>query len=203
MIHDDGSKSVLSSEQFATFKAKEGDQLDFSDFDKVRRAKALPALKDMEAAIKRGDDVVIVTARTMKAEAPIRKLLEKHLGEEAAAKVKFKGVGHSSPDAKVKYIENVVAKHGHKGVFFIDDSKKNVDAVKKAFKDKAVSVHSDFLENVNKIITQAGRKPSKFTLPANAEDFKGLLYTLIPSGAEGQKVLEFFNKYLIKPYWKE
>ena len=213
VTHADGSKSVLDSEQFATFKPAEGDKLDFSDFDNVTVKKILPAFDKLKDALKRGDDVVILTARTMKAGKDIKKFLEAQLGEDAK-KIKFKGVGHSSPIAKANYLTNAVEKYGYKNVFFIDDAQKNLDAVKKALGDKA-KVEIAGIEIKNKetrdraidnifsnILRKSPGKTSKFTLPPNAEDFKGLLYSLLPGGTAGKKALAFFDQFLIKPYWR-
>ena len=43
-------------------------------------------------------------------------------------------------------------------------------------------------------------KLGKFWLPPSAEDLKGLIYSMIPGGAEGNKALEFFDQNLFRPY---
>lgn len=42
----------------------------------------------------------------------------------------------------------------------------------------------------------------KFFAHPSAEDFKGLLYTILPSGKEGDAALKFFQDALIRPYQK-
>ena len=212
VVHKDGTESILDSEQFSVYKGKPGDKLDFTDFDNVKVKEILPAFDKLKAAVNRGDDVVILTARTMKAGQDVKKILRSQLGDKAK-NIKFKGVAHSSPDAKANYLTNAVEKYGYRNVYFIDDAKKNVDAVKKALGDKAKveiagveiknkETRDKAINSIFKVILNKGLgKVSKFTLPPNAEDFRGLLFSLLPGGKEGQKALEFFDKFLIKPYW--
>ena len=47
-----------------------------------------------------------------------------------------------------------------------------------------------------------GFKLGKFWLPPSAEDLKGLIYSMIPGGAEGNKALEFFDQALFRPFSK-
>lgn len=46
----------------------------------------------------------------------------------------------------------------------------------------------------------SGKRPSKWFIPPNAEDIKGLLYSFLPSGKEGNKAKEFFRTAILKPY---
>jgi len=43
-------------------------------------------------------------------------------------------------------------------------------------------------------------KPSKWFIPPNAEDFRGLLYTLFPKGKAGKEAKEFYTKYVLETY---
>ena len=43
-------------------------------------------------------------------------------------------------------------------------------------------------------------KLGKFWLPPSAEDLKGLIYSMIPGGAEGNAALEFFDQQIFRPY---
>ena len=49
---------------------------------------------------------------------------------------------------------------------------------------------------------KAPRKPNSFFLTPRAEDFEGLIYTLLPKGKKGEAMKEKFKKFLIDPYWK-
>ena len=50
------------------------------------------------------------------------------------------------------------------------------------------------------ISSAEGNKPSKWFLPPNAEDFKGLLYSFLPKGEQGVAARKFLEDNLIKPY---
>lgn len=48
----------------------------------------------------------------------------------------------------------------------------------------------------------AGKGKYKFFLPANAEDFEGLLYNFIGKGKVGEEQAKFFEDTLLDPYWE-
>ena len=57
--------------------------------------------------------------------------------------------------------------------------------------------------NFRRILRQQivkGKKPSKWFIPSNAEDIKGLLYAFLPSGKAGIEAKKFFNSAILKPY---
>ena len=127
----DGSTYELNAEEFAKHTPIEGESFDFSNFDKVIKPKALESLKLLKDAVKDGGDIVILTARTMSAKGPVIKLLREYVGD-VADQIKFRGVAHGSPQAKVNYLVNAINKYGYNNVFFTDDAVKNVEAVKEA-----------------------------------------------------------------------
>jgi hypothetical protein len=45
-----------------------------------------------------------------------------------------------------------------------------------------------------------GAKASRWFIPPNAEDFKGLLYTFLPKGKAGIEARKFLEEHLLKPY---
>ena len=230
----DGSTELLNSEDFPGHELAQGESYDFTQFDQVIEPKALDALGLVKKALDKNEDVVILTARTMNAGDAVMKIMEETLGPKAK-NIKFKGVGHSSADAKVNYLVNSINKHGYDNVFFTDDAVKNVEAVDKAFdklniegrvklaeaniptlsESKKVPLSSQFNDileqktgvKANKTfdavdIKNANKKfrLGKFWLPPSAEDLKGLIYSIIPSGKAGNAALEFFNEALFKPY---
>ena len=48
--------------------------------------------------------------------------------------------------------------------------------------------------------TAKGKRPSKWFIPSNAEDIKGLLYAFLPDGKAGVEAKKFFNSAILKPY---
>ena len=164
----DGSTYELNAEEFAKHTPIEGELFDFSNFDKVIKPKALESLKLLKDAVKDGGDIVILTARTMSAKGPVIKLLREYVGD-VADQIKFRGVAHGSPQAKVNYLVNAINKHGYNNVFFTDDAIKNVEAVKEALskiKDvdnrvqlaKAVGIKNTLSDQLQDIIGAEGYK---------------------------------------------
>ena len=230
----DGESYYLTAEEFAKHKKGANESYDFTEFDQVIEPKALAGFKELEKSLADGNDVVILTARTMKAGDAINKLMKEKLGDKAK-NIKFKGVGHSSADAKANYLINSINKHGYDNVFFTDDAIQNVEGVQKRL-DEIKNVESrtklavvlsesrkpkDPSQQFNEILEQstgvkAGKtfdavdiknaekkfRLGKFWLPPSAEDLKGLIYSMIPGGKEGNAALEFFNKNLFEPYSK-
>jgi hypothetical protein len=48
--------------------------------------------------------------------------------------------------------------------------------------------------------TAKGKRPSKWFIPPNAEDIKGLLYAFLPDGKAGVEAKKFFKSAILKPY---
>jgi len=123
--HIDGTKTKLTPAQYAKYELKSGDQLDFSDFEKVKRPKPINdiiKILDRMAKAKGERRIVILTARNI--DGPIKAYLNS-LGyyPEVIA------LGKGDPKAKADWILQQI-KQGYDDVFFIDDSIKNVNAVK-------------------------------------------------------------------------
>ena len=279
VYHEDGSHTRLNSDQYKSFVPAKGDVQDFADFDNVNDPIALPDLDRLGEALKAGDDVTILTARKPAAMKPVLDLLTKRFGRRAS-RIKFKGVGSSSPKAKAQFITNVVIKHGYKSVFFMDDAMKNVDAVaalvgktqaditvehatrgteiiakkekakvnkaeretKKILREESQKQKAEakkwegirkvneeqFVDSLlksneknvgrpsqalareqgadvdsNKIIKRVFGKRWKnlnFFLPSGAEDFKGLLYTILGKSEAGDKQWKYFQNKLLTPF---
>ena len=209
----DGTKEKLNSEDFPGHELGKGESYDFAEFDQVIEPKALEALKELEQSLKNGNDVVILTARTMNAKGPVLKLLQEKFGDKAK-NIKFKGVGHSSAQAKVNYLVNAINKHGYDNVYFTDDAIKNVEAVKAALdkiKDvnnrvklaeaagiSATDLFSEAVAKAKKTKYVDKKRTKKWSLiPPGAEDFEGLLNTI---AGESNDLLNRVKDYIYKPY---
>ncbi len=62
---------------------------------------------------------------------------------------------------------------------------------------------SDLQNKFRRMIYKAaaeGAKTSRWFIPPNAEDFKGLLYTFLPKGKAGVEARKFLEETLLKPY---
>jgi hypothetical protein len=74
-------------------------------------------------------------------------------------------------------------------------------------KSKAAEIKAEDKSKLQKVFRRMlyvasaeGNKPSKWFLPPNAEDFKGLLYAFLPKGKAGIAAKKFLQDHLIKPY---
>lgn len=129
VTHSDGTKSKLDPGEFATYEPKPNDSFDFSEFDrmmqnpKLIRRNANKLRAELEKAQKTSSHkVTILTARSIG--YPVKHFLSR-LGLNAY----IVPLGSGDPKAKADWIENHIKK-GYTDIFFIDDSTKNVEAVK-------------------------------------------------------------------------
>jgi hypothetical protein len=122
--HKDGKESKLTPGEYAIYEPKEGDQFDFSDFEKVKQPQEIKGVTRLLKNIVRvgGSEIVILTARS--AYKPIKD----YLSDIGLDKLYVVALADSDPQKKADWIENKI-KDGVKDVFFIDDSHKNVSAV--------------------------------------------------------------------------
>ena len=123
--HKDGKESKLTPGEYAIYEPKEGDKFDFSDFEKVKQPQEIKGVTRLLKNIVRvgGSEVVILTARA--AYKPIKK----YLSDIGLDDIFVVALADANPQKKADWIEDKI-KGGVKDVFFIDDSHKNVAAVK-------------------------------------------------------------------------
>ena len=158
--HKDGTESKLDPGQYAVYKSKRGDTFDFRDFNKMLNKPKL--IKKNFNLLKQmldnpGKKVTILTARGLA--FPIRKYF-KDMGLD----VYVVALGSNNPKDKSDWIEKHIKK-GYTDVAFMDDSRKNIDAVNRLkskypnvrIKTVLVKEHTDYIkesvqEYINKII---------------------------------------------------
>jgi hypothetical protein len=123
--HKDGKDSKLTPGEYAIYEPKDGDKFDFSDFEKVKQPQEIKGVTRLLKNIVRvgGSEIVILTARA--AYKPIKKYLS-DIGLDGIYVV---ALADADPKKKADWIEDKIKK-GVKDVFFIDDSHKNIEAVK-------------------------------------------------------------------------
>jgi len=123
--HKDGKESKLTPGEYAIYEPKKGDNFDFSDFEKVKQPQEIKGVTRLLKNIVRvgGSEIVILTARA--AYKPIKD----YLSDIGLDKLFVVALADSDPQKKADWIEDKI-KGGVKDVFFIDDSHKNVAAVK-------------------------------------------------------------------------
>jgi len=122
-----GKKKTLTPGQFAIYKQKSGDEFDFSDFDKVIEPKQIKSMFKVFKNIYKASGsrrLTILTARA--AYKPVRQFL--------------KDVGFN--DVYVVALGDANPQKGYDDILFLDDSPKNVNAVKK-LKQKYPNIKMD------------------------------------------------------------
>jgi phosphoglycolate phosphatase-like HAD superfamily hydrolase len=127
VTHKDGKTSKLSPGQYAVYKERPGDKFDYKDFQQVTNPQIIKGYVELlRRMVNSGGsrEVFILTARS--AERPVSQFI-KDLGING---VKVIALGDNNPEKKADWIEDRV-KEGYDDVFFVDDSPKNIDAVRK------------------------------------------------------------------------
>jgi hypothetical protein len=169
--HKDGKESKLTPGEYAIYEPKDGDKFDFSDFEKVKQPQEIKGVTRLLKNIVRvgGSEIVILTARA--AYKPIKK----YLSDIGLKDIFVVALADANPQKKADWIEDKI-KDGVDDVFFIDDSHKNVAAVKElskkypniSLKVKHVQHTTPALpKNDDKTSTQSKKEPTK------SNDMKG------------------------------
>jgi phosphoglycolate phosphatase-like HAD superfamily hydrolase len=126
ITHKDGKKSKLTPGEYAVYEPKNGDKFDFSDFEKVKQPQEIKGVTDLLRKLAKAEGertIVILTARgTYK---PVKNYLE----DIGLRDIYVVALNSADPQDKADWIEQKI-KEGYNDVFFIDDSHKNVQAVK-------------------------------------------------------------------------
>jgi len=128
VTHKNGSKQKLSPAQYAVYKEQPGDIFDYKDFQQVSNPKLIKGYVELlKRIVNSGGDrkVYILTARN--AYKPVYDFI-RQLG---VRNVEVIALGDSNPEKKADWIEDQIKSNGYDDVFFVDDSIKNVEAVRK------------------------------------------------------------------------
>ena len=131
VTHRNGMKTKLSPGQYAKYDTRDGDEFDFKDFQQIKKPELIKGYVELlRRMVSSGGsrEVYILTARA--AERPVSQFI-KDLG---IGGVKVIALGDNKPEKKADWIEDRV-KEGYDDVFFVDDSEKNIAAVKKRLRD--------------------------------------------------------------------
>lgn len=133
--HKNGTETKLTPAEYAVYNEKPGDKFDFRDFNKMMNNPSVIE-KNFKLLQRMLDNpqkkVTILTAR--KIAFPIRKYLKDTFGMD----VYVVALGSNNPQDKADWIEKHIKK-GYNSIAFMDDSKKNIDAVN-ALKSKYPNV---------------------------------------------------------------
>lgn len=127
MTDAEGKAHTMSPEEYAVYDPQPGDSFDFSEFEQLKNPRAITRFTELLKRVideKKADKVVVLTARNHT--KPIAKFLQA-MGIQSG--VSIAALGDADPKRKANYIEKHI-KDGFTRVLFVDDSHKNVSAVK-------------------------------------------------------------------------
>ena len=131
--HKDGTQSVLSSDEYATYDEAPGDDLDFSDFDKYPENAVIigPVFSELLKAIGRDgkDSVAILTAR----ENPVP--VKDFLFDNGIENIEVQAVGSSNPREKANYVLKRIKEEGIGLVRVFEDNARNIREIRKVVKE--------------------------------------------------------------------
>ena len=126
ITHKNGKKSTLTPGEYAVYEPKDGDKFDFSDFEKVKQPQEVKGVTDLLRKLAKAEGerkIVILTARGS------YKPVKDYLQDIGLRDIYIVALNSADPQDKANWIEQKI-KEGYNDVFFIDDSHKNVQAVK-------------------------------------------------------------------------
>lgn len=125
-VINNGKKREMDPAEFAVYEPQEGDQFDFSQFDQLINPRPIERfVKLLKNAIGRADKIAVLTARGHT--RPVAQFLKMH---GITSGVSIAAIGSADPEKKASYIRKHI-QAGFNRVAFIDDSPKNIDAVKR------------------------------------------------------------------------
>lgn len=121
-----GKRTEMDPATFAVYEPKKGDTFDFSQFDQLINPRPIQRfVKLLKQAIGRADKITILTARGHT--RPVAQFLKMH---GITSGVSIAAIGSADPEKKASYIRKHI-QAGFDKVAFIDDSPKNIEAVKR------------------------------------------------------------------------
>jgi FMN phosphatase YigB (HAD superfamily) len=130
VTHKNGRRSKLTPGQYAVYVPRVGDEFDYSDFQTLQNPKIIKAYFEvLKRTAAKNDTVYILTARG--AYKPIKKFID----DSGIRNVYVVALGDSNPEKKADWIEDKIKKDGYDDIYFIDDSSKNIDAVRKRLRN--------------------------------------------------------------------
>ena len=126
----DGKTSYMTADEFSQHKLNDRNRYDFSEFNKVINPREIHQVTNIlrNAISAAGErEIIILTARDPDAQEAVEEWLDS-IGIDSS-KINFVGLANPAAAAKANWIENKII-DGATDVLFLDDSGKNIAAVK-------------------------------------------------------------------------
>ena len=226
----DGRITKITPAEFATDSVDleaQGAVFNFEEFNKVVGGKPGPLAARLKKAIDKfgNKNIYVLTARPAAAAPAIYEFL-KGIGLEIPLN-NIVGLEDGSPQAKADWIISKAAQ-GFNDFYFVDDAVKNVKAVQDALnildvkskvqvarRRNSVQMDNEFNEMIERktgikshkeyskakaALVGKTRKDKKFFIPPSADDFVGLLYSIVGQGKQGDADLKWINENLLMPF---
>ena len=143
-----GKTHKLTPGQYAVYNQKDGDEFGYSDFQTVKSPTEIRKITLVLRRIlksSRGNGVYILTARSTY--KPVVQYL-KDIG--IVTKIKVIALASNDPKDKSDWIEKMIVKKGYNDVYFVDDSEKNINSVKKMLKTHDVKWRTQLVRETHK-----------------------------------------------------
>jgi phosphoglycolate phosphatase-like HAD superfamily hydrolase len=122
-----GGEKILTPGEFAVYEPKRGEEFDFRDFYSLNEPRLIKGYAEiLKRMINSAGtrEVFILTAR------PVYKPVRDFLRDMGYGNIYVVALGSSNPEDKADWIEQQIKTGDYNDVYFIDDSIKNVQAVK-------------------------------------------------------------------------
>ena len=128
---NNGVSLSMSPGEYAAYIERDGDEFDFSDFDKVKdpKRKSMMTVFKRRVEANKGRGVVVLTARAPSAKRSVSGYLRSVVGDYAMKNIEVVTLGSSDPFDKALWIRDKVLSEGVTDVYFADDSWPNCRAV--------------------------------------------------------------------------
>ena len=225
-----GKTFKIDATQFAKDSQKleeQGATFDFSEFNKVVDGKKGPLARRLKKAIDKfgNKNIFVLTARPAAAAPAIYEFL-KGIGMELPLE-NIIGLEDGSPQSKANWIVARAAE-GYNDFYFVDDAVKNVKAVGDALnvldvnskvqvarRRNSVSMNQEFNDMIERKtgiksfkefsktkaeLVGATKRSKNFFIPASADDFVGLLYSVLGKGKQGDADMMWIKQNLLDPF---
>lgn len=126
VIKPSGAKLKLTPGEYAKYTPLPDDIMDYSEFRSLQNPQIIKTyFKVLRRVASKGKDTYILTARA--AYQPIHNFIR----DSGILGVKVVALADGNPEKKADWIEKKVKDEGFDDIYFIDDSEKNIEAVKK------------------------------------------------------------------------
>lgn len=136
VTNENGNTRKLTPGQYAMYKRKPGDTFDFSEFENVNDPEEIHTMTRVLRSMIKAEgnrDLYILTARGVK------RPVENYLRDIGIRGIEVVALGDGNPESKAQWIESKVTDGKYDDVFFVDDSERNIKAVKRRLSRMGIS----------------------------------------------------------------